>query len=112
MSLSAVLLASVLAVSDISDYERSDCSDPDALEKWAEVLDRQIGNPSEHVFVRLYALRTGLCAMLKAGLIRYDQAVDIFDDEHIRSIDELMQRAEEDLERQHEEGLIGEGGVF
>ena len=108
MSLSAVLLAGVLAVSDISDYERSDCSDPDALENWAEILDRQVGMPNEHVFVRLYALRTGLCAMLKVGLIRYDQAVDIFNHEHTRSIDELQQRTEEDLERQREEGLSGE----
>ena len=108
MSLSAVLLAGVLAVSDVSDYERSDCSDPDALDNWMEVLDRQLDGPNADVFVRLHALRTGLCAMLKTGLIRYDQAVDIFDHEHVRSIDELMRRGEEDSERQHEEGLSGE----
>jgi|GEM_PF-802934 len=99
MSLSVVLLAGVLAVSDVSDYERSDCSDPDALENWMEVLDRQLDGPNADVFVRLYALRTGLCAMLKAGLIRYDQAVDIFDYEHIRSIDELMRHGDEESER-------------
>jgi len=69
------------------------CHKPEVEAQWQQLL---ADSPEDAVVIRLYALRDGLCHMVDEGLVDLEQAIDIFNREHARSV---MGQVKEDNEK-------------
>ena len=96
MSMANLLLISALSLPLSSDYEKSHCDE--GWDDWTALVERNLGTADSDVYVRLYALRAGLCTMLRLGIIDFQEAAGIFDKEHIHAYTELLRRYEERAE--------------
>ena len=77
------LLVLGLSLLALADDSRNRCHDPATVADWGKLLS---SNPRDPVVVRLYGLRRGLCSMIDDGLVELDQAIEIFNQEHARSV--------------------------
>ena len=69
------------------------CDDQESWREWKELLEN---NPADTAITTLYAVRIGLCSMVKSGQIETDTATKIF--ENLRSAvinsKELMEQSD------------------
>lgn len=54
------------------------CNKPEEIAKWNGIIARHSEEP---MYVKLFALRVGLCRAVEDGKIDLDTAIDVFDDE-------------------------------
>ncbi len=79
-----------------AEDSRNGCHDPATVADWERLLSI---NPKDPVVIRLYGLRRGLCSMIDDGLVELDQAIEIFNQEHARSV---VERYKEEQGRERE----------
>ena len=61
------------------------CHDKTALDEWQALLSKY---PDDADIIKLYALRSGLCAMVERDQLALDRAIAIFEAERVRIITE------------------------
>jgi hypothetical protein len=54
------------------------CHDADKIKEWEGIIAKYPTNP---FFVKLYAMRVGLCQAVDEGKIELDTAIDVFEEE-------------------------------
>ena len=91
--LSTILIAISPATLALEDNEVNYCTDEAVNQRWADML---LQAPGDHLIIKLFALRSGLCVMIDQGLITLDQGTDIFENERLEA---AMQRRQEQEER-------------
>jgi len=94
-----ILLIAVLAIPSIStaiDQPENYCDDQESWQQWNKLLT---DNPNNNGIASLYALRIGLCSMVKSGKIETKRATKLF--EGFR--DSVIRNAEEGQEQSMKE---------
>jgi len=61
------------------------CQDPAANQEWAEQIR---ANSGDKLLLRLFALRLGLCEMVRWELITLSEATALFETERVRAVQE------------------------
>ena len=67
----------------------NNCNDEDENKKWAETAQNSI---NDHLLLRLYAVRVGICHLIASGEIDERRAIDLFE---ITRQDAIAQRKRE-----------------
>jgi len=90
--LPALLLFSVPLFA-AEDEPANYCHDDSVEKDWARMLAE---TPTDPIIIKLFGLREGLCGMIDRGQITLEQGIDIWNDEHSRSV---LQRSEDEAKR-------------
>jgi hypothetical protein len=62
----------------VCEASENHCKDPEKITEWEGIIARHRDEP---FFVKLYALRVGLCKSIEDGKIDLDTAIDVFEEE-------------------------------
>jgi hypothetical protein len=103
LALVAFLILVLLSVRALATDSQNRCHDPATMADWERLLSE---NPRDPVVIRLYGLRRGLCSMIDDGLVELDQAIEIFNTEHAKSV---VERYNEEQGRERKLRLWGPG---
>ena len=89
-----LLIPSIVCASGISQQDNY-CDDQASWQQWEELLT---DNPMDTGITTLYALRIGLCSMVKSGQIETQRAVKLFEEMRDAVINSI--NASEDADKQ------------
>lgn len=103
MPLLLALYLSVLACAVSASEDQNSCNNPRLNQNWADALANY---PDDPVVLRMFNLRTGLCAMLKNGQIEARSAPDLWEQALTTA---LLDSARQEREKQ---GLLSLFGTF
>ena len=70
---------------DINDPTQNYCKSDEKNAQWGRLLSK---NKDDAMIVKLFALRTGLCVMIDAGAVTLNDAIDYFQEEKTKLIDQ------------------------
>jgi len=70
---------------DINDPTQNYCKSAEKNAYWGKLLSQYKGDA---MIVKLFALRTGLCMMIDAGAVTLNDAIDYFQEEKTKLIDQ------------------------
>jgi len=70
---------------DINDPTQNYCKSEEKNAHWGRLLSK---NKDDAMIVKLFALRTGLCVMIDAGAVTLNDAIDYFQEEKTKLIDQ------------------------
>lgn len=79
------ILMPLLLAATVSHAEESPnyCLDADANQEWTRIYSN---NPDDNDIAKLFALRTGLCEMVRRKAITIERATKIFEEERERTV--------------------------
>jgi ABC-type polar amino acid transport system ATPase subunit len=89
-----LLMPGITMAEDSPNY----CLDPEVNAEWAKMLSE---TPKDNLVVGLFALRIGLCELVKRKVIDRDRAIDVFEKARASAVDE---RKADELRRKQKEG--------
>jgi len=90
---------SIMPISSMSEETNNYCLEPSVNTEWATMLNNY---PNDKLVVKLFALRIGLCELVKRKLINVDRATDIF--ESVRGKGVANRMKDEQRQKQKEGG--------
>ena len=86
-----LLLLSPLTYFAQGDEAANYCVDEKVAREWQQLLSKY---PNDDAIVKLYALRTGLCELVKQNQLALERAIDIFETERLQVITEKQWQRE------------------
>ena len=92
------VLILVVPIAGLAEEQANYCLDPETNAEWVQMLSK---SPNDDLIAELFALRIGLCELVKREVISLDRATGIFEAARGRGISE---RKREQLRQQQKEG--------
>ena len=87
-----VLLLLLMACSNVQAAgSKNYCLDQQVNSEWAGILAR---SPDDQIVIRLFALRIGLCELVKRKVVALDKATEIFEHERNKAVNERKHELE------------------
>ena len=94
LSVMILLAPTASSAGDSPNY----CLDADVNAEWAKMLSEA---PTDNLVVNLFALRIGLCELVKRKVINLERATDVFEKARAEAVKE---RKADELRQQHKSG--------
>jgi len=93
MKYNLILIASLLTMPLIAIAETSPnyCLDPETNATWSKMLSE---SPQDNLVAKLFALRVGLCELVRIKAISLERATDIFEEAREEGVGERMEEEE------------------
>jgi len=94
-SICVFLIFFLVASSSFADESPNYCLDPQTNSEWTALLS---GNPNDDSITKLFALRIGLCELVRRNITTLDRATVLFEKERGKAV---MERKREILEEKN-----------
>ena len=93
----AIILGILLFIASSSFASESPnyCLDPQTNSEWTAMLSN---NPDDDTVAKLFALRIGLCELVRRDIMTLDRATDLFENERSEAV---MERKQEIMREQN-----------
>lgn len=73
-----ILLITLCLIQPVCEASENYCKDQEKIAQWEWIIAKHRDEP---FYVKLYALRVGLCKSIEDGKIDLDTAIDVFEEE-------------------------------